>query len=160
MGWTWRMRMSVWALDKGLPVYDTTTLAARVSESVAQRRFTTLLMDAFALVALFLEGIGLLGVVPYLVAERSREVGLRIALGAGRGQILRMILKRGAGLGAAGCVIGLGLFVPISTLSRSDLYEVHALDAATLCAASAILLGIARLAAYWPARRAMRTAPI
>ncbi len=91
------VQRKIWAVDKDLPAYDTTTLVALVSESVAQRRFTTLLMGSFALVALMLASIGLFGVVSYLVSARTRELAVRIALGADRMTIYWMILCDASG---------------------------------------------------------------
>jgi putative ABC transport system permease protein len=129
------VRQQVWSVDKDLPVYNATTLQALVSESLARRRFTTLLMSAFAATALLLAAIGLFGVISYLVSERNRELAVRMALGADRRRILWMVLKRAATMALAGCGIG-------------------------LLAALLALLGIALLAAYWPARRAMRSDPM
>jgi predicted permease len=150
----------VWALDKDLPIYGTTTLAALVAESVAQRRFTTLLMNGFALVALLLAAIGLFGVVSYLVSQRSRELGLRMALGASPAEVSLMVLKRGAALGAAGCILGIALFLLTYRLLLSSLYQTRPFDPLTLSLAPLLLFGVSLLAAYWPARRAMRVDPI
>jgi predicted permease len=154
------VQQQVWALDKDLPIYSTTTLAALVSESVAQRRFTTLLMDGFALVALFLAAIGLFGVVSYLVSRRSRELGLRMALGASPAEMSWMVLKRGAALGTAGCVAGIALFLLTYRLLQSSLYHTSPFDPLTLSLAPLLLFSVSLLAAYWPARRAMRVDPM
>jgi putative ABC transport system permease protein len=154
------VEQQLWALDKDLPVYSTTTLAALVSESVAQRRFTTLLMDGFALVALLLAAIGLFGVVSYLVSQRSRELGLRMALGASPREVSWMVLKRGAMLGVAGCILGMALFLLTYRLFLSGLYQTSPFDPFTLSLAPLLLLSVSLLAAYWPARRAMRVDPI
>jgi predicted permease len=150
----------VWTLDKDLPIYGTTTLAALVSESVAQRRFTTLLMDGFALVALLLAAIGLFSVVSYLVSQRSRELGLRMALGASPAEVSLMVLKRGAALGTAGCIAGIALFLLTYRLLLSSLYQTRPFDPLTLSLAPLLLFAVSLLAAYWPARRAMRVDPI
>jgi predicted permease len=154
------VEQQVWALDKDLPVYSTTTLAVLVSESVAQRRFTTVLMDGFALVALLLAALGLFGVVSYLVSQRSRELGLRMALGASPGEVSRLVLKRGAALGTAGCILGMALFLLTYPLLLSSLYQTSPFDPLTLSLAPFVLLGVSLLAAYWPARRAMRMDPM
>jgi putative ABC transport system permease protein len=150
----------VWSLDKDLPLYKHTTLASLISESLAQRRFTTLLMTGFAGVALVLAVIGLFGVVSFLVASRTREVAVRVALGASRPRILWLILGEGAALGLAGCFLGLGLFGALSGLFVSQLYRLSAFDPATLAVAPVALLGVTVLSAYVPARRAMRVDPI
>jgi predicted permease len=154
------VQQQVWALDKDLPIYSTTTLAALVSESVAQRRFTTLLMDGFAIVALLLAAIGLFGVVSYLVSQRSRELGLRMALGASPAEMSWMVLKRGAALGTAGCVAGIALFLLTYRLLLANLYQTSPFDPLTLSLAPLLLFSVSLLAAYWPARRAMRVDPI
>jgi predicted permease len=154
------VQQQVWALDKDLPIYSTTTLAALVSESVAQRRFTTLLMDGFAVVALLLAAIGLFGVVSYLVSQRSRELGLRMALGASPAEMSWMVLKRGAALGTAGCVAGIALFLLTYRLLLSSLYQTSPFDPLTLSLAPLLLFSVSLLAAYWPARRAMQVDPI
>src|SRR5262249_22226577 len=87
------VQKQVWAVDKDLPLYNSTTLESLVAESVAQRRFTALLLSSFALIALLLAAIGLFGVISYLVAERTREFGVRLALGADRTSIYADVLK-------------------------------------------------------------------
>lgn len=154
------VRQQIWSVDKDLPAYDNTTLAALVSESVAQRRFTTLLMGAFAGVALLLAAIGLFGVISYLVSERTRELAVRVALGADARQIGWLVLRRGFILGLVGCGIGLAVFAAISQWLRSSLYGVSRFDPLTLTVAPALLLGITLAAAYWPARRAMKADPM
>ena len=154
------VQQQVWSLDKDLPLYNTTTLTTLVSESVAQRRFTTVLMGGFAVIALLLAVIGLFGVVSYLVAERERELAVRMALGAKRAGICWMVLKRSATLGLVGCAIGLALFAMIAHLLQENLYQVSSFDPLTLSLAPTLLLGVAMLAAYWPARRAMKVDPM
>jgi putative ABC transport system permease protein len=127
---------------------------------VAQRRFTTLVMGGFTLVALLLAAIGLFGVISYLVAQRNRELAVRMALGASHREIGWMVLKRGAALGAAGCVMGLGLFALSSRLLLSLLYQTKPMNLVTLFVATTVLLLLSLLAAYWPARRAMRVDPL
>jgi predicted permease len=150
----------VWSLDKDLPVYQSTTLAALVAESVAQRRFTVFLLGSFALVALLLAAIGLFGVVSYLVAERTREFGIRMALGADRGKIYWQVLRRATGLSLAGCVLGLIASRLAARAFESSLYQVNSFDPATISLVSFLLLGVALLAAYWPARRAAKVDPM
>jgi predicted permease len=150
----------VWSLDKNLPVYQSTTLAALVAESVAQRRFTVFLLGTFALVALLLAAIGLFGVVSYLVAERTREFGIRMALGADRGKIYWQVLRRATGLSLAGCVLGLIVSRLAARAIESSLYRVNSFDPATISLVSFLLLGVALLAAYWPARRAAKVDPM
>jgi predicted permease len=154
------VQRQVWAVDKDLPIYNTTTLGKLVSESLAQRRFTVLLLGSFAVVAMLLAAIGLFGVISYLVAERTREFGVRMALGADRTSIYWQVLKRAALLAAGGCGIGLLLSVFASRLLQASLYQVSRFDWPTLILVPFLLLSVALFAAYWPARRATRVDPM
>ena len=153
-------QQQIWSLDKDLPTYETTTLAALVSESVAQRRFTTLLMGSFSIVALVLAAVGLFGVISYVVSERRRELAVRIALGARKANIGWMILGKASSMALAGCGIGLLAYVAASRLLRSSLFAISVFDPTTLVFAPLLLAAIALLAAYVPARRAMRSDPM
>jgi predicted permease len=154
------VQQQVWAVDKDLPLYNTTTLQTLVSESLSQRRFTVLLLGGFAMIAVMLAAIGLFGVISHLVAARTREFGVRMALGAQRGNIYRQVLGRAAGLGLAGCTLGLALSLFASRLLQASLYHVSRFDLPTLTAVPLLLVGIALLAAYWPARQATRVDPM
>ena len=154
------VKRRVWAVDKDLPVYNTTSMASLVSESIAQRRFTVLLLSTFGALALLLAAIGLFGVVSCLVAERTHEFGLRIALGADRRDIYDQVLRRAATLSGAGCLLGLLLSVPVSSFLRVSLYRVNRFDLTTLFLTPVLLLSVALFAAYWPARRAARVDPM
>jgi predicted permease len=153
------VQQQVWAVDKDLPIYNTTTLAKLVSESLAQRRFTVLLLGSFAVIAVVMAAIGLFGVISYLVAERTREFGVRMALGADRTSIYWHVLKRAALLSARGCGIGLLLSVFASRLLQTSLYQVSRFDGPTLVFVPFLLLSVALFAAYWPARRATKVDP-
>ena len=154
------IRQQVWSLDQDLPIYNFATLETLISESVAQRRFTTALILSFALIALALALIGLFGVMSYLVAQRQRELAIRMALGADRVGVCWMVMKRGALLAIAGCAIGLVLFPLSARLIRAMLYQTSACDPATLLLVPALLLGVALLASYLPARRATKVDPM
>jgi putative ABC transport system permease protein len=154
------VQQQVWSVDKELPLYKSTTLATLVSDSLAQRRFTMMTLLAFSGVALLLAAIGLFGVISYLVSQHQREMALRMALGADRGDIHRMVLKRGLALGIAGCGIGLLLSVAGSRLLTTTLYQVSRFDPATLVLVPALLLGVVMLAVYLPARRAAAVDPM
>jgi putative ABC transport system permease protein len=154
------VQQAVWSVDGQLPLYNSTTFDDLVSESVAQRRFTMLLLGAFSLVALFLAAIGLFGVISYLVAQHQREMALRMALGADRADINRMVLWRGARLGITGCVIGFALSLAASRLLTSSLYHVSRFDPATLITVPLLLISVVLLAAYLPARRAAAVDPM
>ena len=153
------VQQQVWAVDKDLPIYNTTTLAKLVSESLAQRRFTVLLLGSLAVVAVVMAAIGLFGVISYLVAERTREFGVRMALGADRTSIYWQVLKRAALLSARGCGIGLLLSVFASRLLQTSLYQVSRFDGPTLVFVPFLLLSVALFAAYWPAHRATKVDP-
>ena len=148
------VQQQIWSIDRDLPLYNSTTLATLVSDSLAQRRFTMLLLTAFSMIALLLAAIGLFGVISYLVSQRQREMALRMALGADRANILRMVLRRGAVLGLAGCAAGLVLSLAGSRLLVTSLYQVSRLDPATLMLVPLLLLAVVLLAVYLPARRA------
>jgi predicted permease len=154
------LQQQVWAVDKDLPTYDSGTMDELVSVSLAQRRFTTLLMGGFALVALLLASVGLFGVVSYIVSVRRHEFAVRVALGADRGSIFQMVLWQGALMAVLGCAGGLIVFVFAARLLRSDLYQLSAFDAKTLILAPLMLMLIVLLASYWPALQAMRSDPM
>jgi predicted permease len=154
------VQRKVWAVDKDLPLYNSTTLAGLVSESVAQKRFTALLLGSFAVIALLLAAIGLFGVISYLVAERTREFGVRLALGADRSNIYAQVLRRAAGLGAAGCLLGLGASLLVSSTLQANLYHVSRFDLSVLLLVPVVLLTVTLFAAYWPARRATKVDPM
>ena len=154
------VQQQVWSVDKDLPIYNTTTLEKLVSGSLAQRRFTVLLLGSFAVIAVLLAAIGLFGVMSYLVAERTREFGVRMALGADRASIYWQVLKRAAELAVGGCGIGLLLSVFVSRLLQASLYQISRFDLTTLVVLPLLLLSVVLFAAYWPARRATRVDPM
>ena len=153
-------RQAVREIDSGLPAYQMAPLTEIVSESVAQRRFSMLLLGLFALIALFLASVGLYGVVAYTVSRRTQEIGLRMAIGAQAGEVMRMVLSGGMKLALLGVVIGTAAALALSRLVTSMLYEVTAFDPLSYLATGLILLAVAALACYVPARRAMRIDPI
>jgi predicted permease len=154
------IQQQAWQLDRGLPVYDFNTLEALISESVAQRRFTTVLLLAFALTALALALIGLFGVMSYLVAQRRREMAIRMALGASRQGVYWAVMKRGAALAMAGCALGLAVFPLGGRLMVTTLFHTSAYDPVTLLAVPALLMMVALAASYIPARRATMVDPM
>jgi putative ABC transport system permease protein len=135
-------------------------MAALVSGSLAQRRFTVLLLAAFGTLGMLLAAIGLFGVVSYLVAERTREFGVRMALGAQRTDIYRQVIIRAVEISAAGCVLGMLLSLLASRALQASLFEVNRFDTATMLVAPALLFSVALLAAYVPARRAAKVDPM
>lgn len=154
------VRQVVREIDRALPAYAITRLDEVVSESVAERRFSMLLLGLFALVALFLAAVGLYGVVAYAVSQRTQEIGLRMAIGAQRGDILRLVLGGGMKLAAVGTAIGIGAALLLASYIASLLFGVTTFDPVSYLATATVLLVVAALACYVPARRAMAVDPL
>jgi len=154
------VRDAIRSLDAGLPVAKLTTLTRVFEDSMAAPRFAMLLLGSFGTLALLLAAIGLYGVISYSVAGRTREIGIRMALGAERGAVLGMVLGQGARLAGLGLVIGLISAWGVTRLMASVLYGVEATDAATFSAVSVLLSAVALLACYLPALRATRVDPM
>jgi putative ABC transport system permease protein len=154
------VRQTVRAIDAALPAYSIMPLADVVSASVAQRRFSMLVRGLFAAVALFLAAVGIYGVVAYSVTQRTQEIGLRMAVGAERGDVLTLIVGGGMKLALWGVAIGLAGALGTSRLIDTMLFGVTAVDPMSYVATAALLLAIATLACYVPARRALRVDPI
>jgi predicted permease len=151
---------AVGELDRDLPVYALRTLEELVSESVARPRFYMLLLGAFAAVALLLSAVGIYGVMSYAVRQRTREIGIRVALGATGGRVLRMVLGQGLTLALAGAILGLLAALWVTRLMASLLYGVSPTDPPALAAGAVVLVAVAALACYLPARRAARADPL
>ena len=154
------VREQVHAVDATMPVYDVHTMTDVVSESVAQPRFYTTLLTAFGTLALLLAALGVYGVISYTVSQRTRELGIRIALGASRERVVRLVLGQGLALTAGGVAIGLAGAVWLTRLLSALLFGVQPTDTITFGAVALVLLGIASLASYLPARRAARVDPV
>jgi putative ABC transport system permease protein len=154
------VRATVLAFDRNLPVFNVATLRERLDTSVADRRFNLTLLLLFALLALALAGVGLYGVLAYAVAERTHEIGIRMALGAERRRVLALILRQGLTLAAVGIGLGLPLSFLVGRLLRGALFGITAADPATFVLIPLALLAVALLAAWLPARRATRVEPI
>lgn len=148
------------ALDPNLPLYDVHTMSQRVDESLAGRRFSMMLLGLFASLALALAAIGTYGVMAYLVNQATREIGIRMALGATQQNILSLILRKGMALALSGVALGLAAAFALSQLLRSQLFGINATDPATFAAIAILLAGIALFASYIPARRAARIDPM
>jgi predicted permease len=148
------------ALDPNLPMYDVRTMSQRVDESLASRRFSMLLLGLFASLALALAAIGTYGVMAYLVNQATREIGIRMALGATQQNILSLILRKGMTLALSGVALGLAAAFALTQLLRSQLFGINATDPATFVAIAVLLAGIALFASYIPARRAARIDPM
>jgi predicted permease len=150
----------VHGLDAELPVARVATLDEVLARSVSGPRFHALLLGSFAAVALFLAALGLFGVMSCAVAQRTREIAVRVALGATRGEMLRMVLRDALVLGTAGVALGLGGALLLSRAIASLLFALSPRDPATLAAVAAVLLATALVASYLPARRATRVDPV
>jgi putative ABC transport system permease protein len=147
-------------LDPDLPIAHVRTLDEVVSDSIAPRRVSVLLLGVFAVMALVLASIGMYGVMSYLVAQRTHEIGVRMALGAQRTDVLKLILRRGATLIAAGTAIGLVFALIGSRALASLLYGIGAFDVTTFVAVTLALAAVALLASYIPALRATQADPM
>lgn len=143
-----------------MPLAEVGTLEQVASGAVAQPRFALAVVSSFAVAALLLALVGIYGVMSYAVSRRTQEIGIRMAFGAGHGQILRMILRDGALLTAAGLALGLGGALAVTRLLTGLLFNVSATDPATLAAAAVLLTAAALAACYLPARRAMKVDPM
>ena len=153
-------RAALAQMDPSLAIADVGTAAELVAGSVAIPRFLTLCVLAFAAMALFLAALGVYGVVAQSVGRRTRELGLRMALGADRAAVLRLILTQGLALVAAGLALGLAGALLTGRLLRGLLFHVEPADAPTLVAVTVLLAAVALLATWLPAHRATRLDPL
>jgi putative ABC transport system permease protein len=154
------VRGEIGELDPMLPVADVQTLAQHLSRSVAPQRFNTLLLALFAAVALFLAMVGIYGVMSYVVTQRSHELGIRMALGAERQSLLRLVIGQGMTLALWGVAIGLVASFALTRLIASQLYGVTATDPVTLVGASLLFFAVALLACVVPGLKATRVDPM
>ena len=154
------VKKQVWSLDRQIPVSNVQSMEELVSVSLAEQRFNMLLLGIFAGLALILSGVGIYGLMSYSVSQRTREIGVRVALGAQRADVMRLVVAGGANLAFIGIVIGCAAALGITRVMTSLLFEVKPTDPATF-AASAVVLSVVVLAAcYVPAWRAMRVDPM
>jgi predicted permease len=154
------VRHAVMAIDKDQPLFRIQTMQQVVEDSVAGRRFQMSLLAAFATIALGLAGIGIYGLISYTVNQRTHEIGIRMALGAKRGDVLRLVVRHGMMLAIVGVALGTVGALLLTRFLSSMLYGVGADDATTLLSVATLLVGVAALASYIPARRAMRVDPM
>jgi putative ABC transport system permease protein len=154
------LRQQVQAVDPNLPLFGEQTMDDLVSASLAQRRFAMQVVGLFGVLALFLAGIGIYGVMAYSVTQRTREIGIRLALGASSGAILRWLLGRGMRLTLIGVAAGLLGALAVGRLLRGLLFGVASTDVVTYAALTLLLAGVALLACYIPARRATKVDPL
>jgi putative ABC transport system permease protein len=146
-------------MDPALALHDVQSLRSVVDTSLARQRFSMIVIGVFAAAALALAMIGLYGVIAYSVAQRTREIGVRMALGARPRDVLALIVGEGARVTAAGVVVGLAVAFAATRLMRSLLYDVSATDVGIYVIVAVLTAAIAVLASYVPARRATRVSP-
>jgi putative ABC transport system permease protein len=154
------IRGIVASIDREQPIFRVATMQEVVNASVSTRRITLILLGLFSGLALVLAGIGIYGVISYSVAQRSREIGIRMALGAQRGDVMRLVLAQGGKISVAGIAIGSAASAGLTWWMAKLLYSVSALDPATFAAVALVLAVIAMVASYIPARRALRVDPL
>ncbi|MFN2567400.1 MAG: ADOP family duplicated permease [Gemmatimonadaceae bacterium] len=154
------VQTAVWELDRRLAIHEVATVDDLYGESTARRRFATTLLTTFAALALFLGTVGMYGVLSYAVAQRRREIGIRLALGAGARQVMRAVLGQALGLTALGVIIGTGGALALTRLLGTLLYEVSPTDPITYAGVASLLALVAALAAWMPAWRATRIDPL
>jgi ABC-type antimicrobial peptide transport system permease subunit len=154
------LRREVQRLDPTLPIYDAKTLTEHMQIPLFPARMAAIVLGSFGILALALAGIGIYGVMSYVVAGRTREIGLRMALGADRRNVLRLIVRQGMTLAVVGLGIGLLLAFAAARLLTSFLYGVSPGDPATFMGVALLLASVAFVACYVPARRATRVDPM
>jgi putative ABC transport system permease protein len=157
---TTAVRNQIRMLDPDMPVDQIKTLQQHLYTQVAQPRFRTTLITVFALIALILASIGIYGVISYTVSHRTREIGIRMALGAQRRQVLNMIIGQGFQLTAISIALGLIGAFALTRLMKGFLFGVTATDPMTYIAVTTLLMAIAMLACFIPARRATKVDPV
>ncbi len=154
------IRRTVGEMSNEQMIYNPGTLESAVSDSLAQRRFAMVLLAAFALLALLLASVGIYGVIAYVVSQRTQEIGIRMALGAQRKDVLRLMLWEGMRLALMGVGIGIASGLALTRLMAQMLYGISATDPLTFSAVATILMLVAIAACYLPARRATRIDPM
>jgi putative ABC transport system permease protein len=154
------IRAAVAAIDKDQPIFDIHTMQQLADDSISTRRLTLVLLGIFSALALILAAIGIYGVMAYSVVQRTQEIGIRMALGAQRQDVLRLVLGQGARIAFLGVAIGLAAAAALARLLSTLLFSVSASDPATFAAVAVLLIAVALLACYIPARRALRVDPI
>ena len=154
------MRNEIRALDATIPVANIRPMTEVVSTALATSRLTGFLMGTFAAIALTLAAVGIYGVLSYLVARRTHEIGIRLAMGAARGQVMALVLKQGLTLAATGIGVGIVAALLLSRVMQSLLYQVRPTDPGTFVVVPLALIAVALLASALPAFRATRVSPL
>jgi putative ABC transport system permease protein len=153
-------RAALHAIDPDVPIYDISTMDANITNSMGQRRFAMMLLGLFAVMAVVLASIGIYGVMSYSVTQRAHEIGIRMALGAARRNVLRMVMGQGLLLVGAGVLIGVVGAFGLTRLIASQLFGVRPTDPTTFISVALTLIGVAALATFVPAMRATRVDPV
>jgi putative ABC transport system permease protein len=153
-------RHEVARVDRDQPISDVRTMDERIGRSLSSRRFSMVLLALFAGLALTLAAVGIYGVVAYAVTERTHEIGVRVALGAQRRDVMAMVVGQGMTMTIVGTAIGVAVSAALARLMSSLLFGVSAVDPATFVAIPLLLVAVALAACYVPARRAMRVDPL
>jgi ABC-type antimicrobial peptide transport system permease subunit len=154
------LRREMSALDPGLPITSLRTMEDRIDESLSAQRAMAALSAFFGILATLLAAIGLYGVMAYTVTRRTREIGIRLALGTGRASLLKLVLREVALLTALGVAIAIPVALAVTRLVRSELYGIVPNDPLSIAAAALVLASVALLAGYIPAERATRVDPL
>ena len=154
------LRRAVQAVDPDMPLFDVASMEQLVSRSVSQPRFNAFLLGCFAALALILASVGIYGVTSYSVTQRTHEIGIRMALGAVQGEVLRMIVRQGLRLAVLGTGMGFVAALGLTSVLRSLLFGVQPIDVLTFLSVLVVLIGVSLLASYIPARRAMKVDPM
>jgi ABC-type antimicrobial peptide transport system permease subunit len=154
------IREQILTLDPNLAVFDASTMEEHVNKALLIPRISATLLGVFGAIGLTLATVGLYGVMSYLVRSRTREIGIRMPLGAERGKVLRLVAGQGLTISLVGLVIGLGIALALSRFAATFLYGISAHDLVTFIGVPLILLVVAVVAVFVPARRASRVDPI
>jgi len=154
------VQSEIQSMDKSVAKFSVTTVEQQLGEQTAERRFQTSLIGLFSLAALMLSAIGIYGLMHYFVAQRTNEIGVRMALGARYGNVLAIVLRQGLTLALIGVAVGIAGALALTHLLRSLLFSITPMDPLTFAAAPAILLVVALSACWIPARRAARIDPM
>ena len=154
------VRQAIWSINPNLPLAAVQTLEEILDESMARTSFTLVMLGIAAAVALLLGAVGIYGVIAYVVSQRTREIGVRMALGAEQSQVSRLVLRQGLVLTGVGVLVGLGAAVGLTRLMSALLFGVSPVDPVTYGAVSVALTSVALVACYIPARRAAGVDPV
>jgi putative ABC transport system permease protein len=154
------VRSALHAIDQDVPIFDISTMDANIANSMGQRRFAMMLLGLFAMMAVVLASIGIYGVMSYSVTQRAHEIGIRMALGAARRNVLRMVMGQGLVLVGAGVLIGVVGAFGLTRLIASQLFGVRPTDPTTFILVALTLVGVAVVATFVPAMRATRVDPV